>query len=92
MFNKLFVSRKEYDKQIDKLHKEINNLYEELNKINKKLDYIEPNWYRYKTLEYDYNRTESFIPEPCKTCSNHPSNGGSGICHCILGTPNKITV
>ena len=27
-----------------------------------------------------------FIPEACKTCSNHPSNGGSGICHCILGT------
>ena len=25
------------------------------------------------------------IPEPCKTCSNHPSNGGSGVCHCTLG-------
>lgn len=21
----------------------------------------------------------------CRTCSNHPSNGGSGICHCIMG-------
>ena len=28
-----------------------------------------------------------YIPSPCKTCSNHPSNGGSGICDCILGTP-----
>ncbi len=27
------------------------------------------------------------IPEACKSCSNHPSNGGSGICHCTLGTP-----
>ena len=27
------------------------------------------------------------IPDACKTCSNHPSNGGSGICNCILGTP-----
>ena len=26
-------------------------------------------------------------PDPCKSCSNHPSNGGSGICFCILGTP-----
>lgn len=26
-----------------------------------------------------------FISEPCKHCKNHPSNGGSGICHCILG-------
>ena len=27
------------------------------------------------------------IPEACKGCSNHPSNGGSGICFCTLGTP-----
>lgn len=26
------------------------------------------------------------IPEACKSCSNHPSNGGSGICHCTLGS------
>ena len=26
------------------------------------------------------------IPEACKNCPNHPSNGGSGICHCTLGT------
>lgn len=25
-----------------------------------------------------------FIPECCQGCSNHPSNGGSGICHCTL--------
>ena len=25
--------------------------------------------------------------DPCKFCSNHPSNGGSGICHCTIGTP-----
>lgn len=24
---------------------------------------------------------------PCSNCSNNPRNGGSGICHCILGTP-----
>lgn len=30
------------------------------------------------------------IPDACKNCSNHPSNGGSGICHCILGL-SKIT-
>ena len=27
------------------------------------------------------------IPSACKSCSNHPSNGGSGICHCTLGAP-----
>lgn len=30
------------------------------------------------------------IPDPCRGCSNHPSNGGSGICNCTLGLP-KIT-
>ena len=30
--------------------------------------------------------TASTIPDACKGCSNHPSNGGSGICHCTLGT------
>ena len=27
------------------------------------------------------------FPESCKSCNNHPINGGSGICHCTLGTP-----
>lgn len=27
------------------------------------------------------------IPDVCKSCRNHPSNGGSGICNCTLGTP-----
>lgn len=26
------------------------------------------------------------IPPACRNCGNHPTNGGSGICHCILGT------
>ena len=24
------------------------------------------------------------IPDCCKSCPNHPSNGGSGICNCVL--------
>lgn len=27
------------------------------------------------------------VPLACTTCPNHPSNGGSGNCNCILGTP-----
>lgn len=33
----------------------------------------------------DNNFYTSYIPEACRNCSNHPSNGGSGICQCILG-------
>lgn len=25
------------------------------------------------------------FPSPCTNCRNNPVNGGSGICHCILG-------
>ena len=56
------------------------NCVQKLNKwINKKDDLI-----RYapqpdlKTLN---------IPDACRSCSNHPSNGGSGICNCTLGMP-----
>lgn len=31
---------------------------------------------------YNYNN----IPESCKHCSTHPSNGGDGVCWCISGT------
>ena len=30
------------------------------------------------------------VPEACRHCKNHPSNGGSGNCNCILGSP-KVT-
>ena len=26
------------------------------------------------------------VPEACKACPNHPSNGGSGVCFCTVGT------
>lgn len=34
---------------------------------------------------YDYIKTFN-TSNPCRNCSNNPSNGGSGICHCILGS------
>jgi hypothetical protein len=39
---------------------------------------------------YDWSKSDStdtltYIPDPCKHCPNHPSNGGSGICSCTLG-------
>ena len=35
---------------------------------------------------YTISDLKDNIPEACKNCPNHPSNGGSGICHCTLGT------
>ena len=30
---------------------------------------------------------EKNIPPSCLHCSNHPINGGSGVCWCVLGIP-----
>lgn len=38
-----------------------------------------------QTITYIPNDYNSFIPEPCKSCPMHPSNGGSGMCNCMLG-------
>ena len=38
-----------------------------------------------------YRGEEVGIPEYCKSCSNHPSNGGSGLCNCILGSMGQLT-
>lgn len=32
------------------------------------------------------------IPDCCKMCPNHPSNGGSGVCQCTLPYINQPTV
>ena len=65
-----------------------NSNKEELNKkeciTEKKL---KPN----KTLDFyfdeNYKQVSLFdiTPSPCRNCSNHPSNGGSGNCNCTLG-------
>ena len=34
-----------------------------------------------------FNNCNNEYPSPCKNCPNNPSNGGTGICHCILGCP-----
>lgn len=41
-------------------------------------------------LELDATDRVSNIPETCMNCPNHPTNGGSGICNCVLGMP-KVT-
>lgn len=51
---------------------------EMLNKLLTKQDLYDIKW----TLLNE----SPYIPKYCKVCPNHPSNGGSGICLCTLGT------
>ena len=32
-----------------------------------------------------FNISSHSIPDACKYCATHPSNGGDGICWCVLG-------
>ena len=43
------------------------------------------------TITLTGNDSTSTVPDACKHCSNHPSNGGSGICLCTLGGMARIT-
>lgn len=45
------------------------------------------NTYQYRTTTSPQVVWTNYIPEACRSCSNHPSNGGSGMCHCTLGSP-----
>lgn len=57
-------------------------------------------WNNYINTEncgVDYYIVERYVPvqpsdsafenSACKYCSNNHRNGGSGICHCIMGSP-----
>lgn len=46
---------------------------------------INPN-YQYRIFRNDYQKAYYELPEACKHCPSNPVNGGSGICHCILGS------
>lgn len=49
-------------------------------------DYCQRAQQQISNIQKDYNDipNSSYVPDCCRYCSNHPSNGGSGICHCIL--------
>lgn len=39
----------------------------------------------YITEELKYACTEQLM-DACKFCQNNPNNGGTGFCHCVLGS------
>ena len=82
---------------------EVEELLKEIKKINKRLDNIEKKLKEQekqnKTTPEEwlngfnniFKQATSEIPDACKNCSNHPSNGGSGICHCTIPYFSKST-
>lgn len=71
------------DKDVDELNKKIDQLIEEVKDLKKQLAEKQDKFPMMVTSPaiVDY----STVPPACRNCPNHPINGGSGICHCILG-------
>lgn len=55
---------------------------EEVVRVPFEVSEAEPAILRQSTYTYT---ASNFINDVCRSCSNHPENGGSGVCHCILG-------
>lgn len=72
-------------KLIDTSNKQLEAMEEqrkELEKLQEQLDRLLEDY-----LKIAFTSNADYIPAACRSCSNHPSNGGSGICHCTLGLP-----
>ena len=67
------------DNKTENTDNEIKRLNDEIEKL--KIEIVRLNSIANLTSDPNAN-----IPVNCRNCSNHPSNGGSGICHCILGS------
>lgn len=46
--------------------------------------------YNSNLIKHDLIKDFEIEQSACKNCSNNPKNGGSGICHCILGQMNVV--
>lgn len=81
---------KKQNQDIENLQKTVSELLSHLIDLQKQVNELQ--------AQYDYDKymkehptavdTKSNmydgIPNCCRNCSNHPINGGSGICHCTL--------
>lgn len=61
-------------------------------KINESKDFNE--WEKsilIQSLKHTEECTDTVVltlrKQVCDNCSNNPKNGGSGVCHCTLGSP-----
>ena len=73
-------------KRFDHIENELRSMRAELAEIIRDA-IVQPNTYVYKPTAPQVVWT-NYIPEACRSCSNHPANGGSGNCNCTLGSPS----
>ena len=72
---------RQLQKSIEQLMEEVRLLKLQLAEKQDKFPMISPTPYPMPYVD----TVTTAIPTNCRSCPNHPSNGGSGVCHCILG-------
>ena len=55
------------------------------NKLGESLEEYNDNIIKHNLFKDFEIEQSAFKQSACENCSNNPKNGGSGICHCILG-------
>lgn len=62
------------------------NTSNEIKRLNDEIEKLQQEIARLQSIASIVNDPYSNIPANCRNCKQHPSNGGTGICHCILGS------
>ena len=75
------IIEEEKQDDVEKLKQRIKELENKLDELYQ--DRINETCKQIEILKVELNMSEN-IPTNCKSCSNHPSDGGTGICNCIL--------
>lgn len=76
------------------IHDEISKGFTRIEKVMREESAKIAEIIRQAVVEYPYRTAApqvvwtNYIPEACRSCTSHPSNGGTGICHCTLGSPS----
>ena len=63
---------------------------QEIQQLNEEVEKLKGEIARLHSIANLTSDSNTNIPVTCRNCSNHPSNGGSGICHCILGMTQVV--
>ena len=79
-----YINSDKYIKNTD-----VNTYQPSLQELLDKLESSDPNG-TFTLRNFPMQPSDAYYNDSCRYCSNNPINGGSGICHCILGQP-KIT-
>ena len=92
IFDKKFIKIiTDLQKVVTDLQNRVSDLQKQVDRLQAKYDYDK---YReeHPTAVDTHSNMYDGIPNCCRHCSNHPINGGSGICNCTAPMFERPTI